>query len=361
MRDYCRLFVSPEFSDELAQGFMALERNWEGFLAVNRQVDVTLEQWQALEKSVGDDVRGNYRFQMGLLRAYYDAYIKRRLVRETELESRALNLLRTGVVSKGAVAAIDEAEQCLNEAQTQPVAADYKQKCELLADSLFEKIGSQTSVSKHGAQNRTRGAFMDGIDEPLNNCMWLRAQFAAVRKLTDEPARTAAIDTILNRTNPGPGGFYDSLGEPGGNRRLVNDVRWEDDPGTLKSPRITFYYVIDRKEDRDIPLAWKKQACTLYGLPLRIAYDNLDPDATYSVRATYSGRESKLMRLVANGQFVISERIEPRTAIVQEFPIPHEATMNGRLELAWSCNEGQRSTEVAEVWLIKQPVSTGAR
>lgn len=50
--DYCRLFISPKFSDELAQGFMAQERNWEGPLASNGQVDVTLQQWRDLERCV---------------------------------------------------------------------------------------------------------------------------------------------------------------------------------------------------------------------------------------------------------------------------------------------------------------------
>ncbi|MHC4239418.1 MAG: hypothetical protein ACYSUC_06635, partial [Planctomycetota bacterium] len=68
LRDYSRLFISPQLSDELAQGFMAQERNWEGPLAVNDQVDVTLAQWQDLEKKVPQNVRDNYRFQMGLMR-----------------------------------------------------------------------------------------------------------------------------------------------------------------------------------------------------------------------------------------------------------------------------------------------------
>jgi hypothetical protein len=355
LRDYCRLFISPDSSDDVAQGFLALEKNWEGPLAVNRQVDVTLDEWRQLEKCASPRMRDCYRFQMGLLRAYYDAYVKRRLIRETELEAQALDLLRTVPAGKSVLAAVDAAEACLLRAQTKPVAADYRQRCEALADSLFEKIGSQTSVKKYGAQHRTRGAFMDGIDEPLNNIAWLRSQFRLLRDLSDEAARLEAVDRIINRTNPGPGGFYDSLGEPGGNRRIVNLVKWADDPGTLRSPRVTFYYVIDRPQDRDIPLAWKKQACTLYGVPLRLTYDDLDPSAAYSVRATYSGRESRLMRLVANDHYVVAERIEPRMAVVQEFPIPREATAGGHLELNWSCGPGQRSTEVAEVWLIKQP------
>ena len=115
---------------------------------------------------------------MGLLRAHYDAYVKRRLIHETELESEALEALRSDA-NKGSYAAMEKAESILRKARTEPVTADYKQKCETLADSLFEKIGSQLTVKRHGAQNRTRGAFMDGIDEPLNNAAWLSAQFRA--------------------------------------------------------------------------------------------------------------------------------------------------------------------------------------
>jgi len=354
LRDYCRLFIGPDFTEEIADGFLALENNWVGPLAVNRQVDVTLNQWREIEALASPQTRSQYRFQMGLLRANYDAYVKRRLIHETELEAEADDTIRTEAAG-GTFAAMAKAESILRRAETEPVAADLKEKCQILADSLFAKIGSQTTVKRHGAQNRTRGAFMDGIDEPLNNAAWLNAQFRRVRDLPDEPARVAAIDQILNRTNPGPGGFYDSLGEPGSEKRIVNSVPWKDDPGTLKSPRITFYYEIDRTDDREIPLAWKKQGDALYTNPLRLAYDHLDPQAAYSVRATYSGRTARRMRLKANDKYLLSDHIESRTPPVQEFPIPKEATAGGRLELEWSSGEGERSCEVAEVWLIKHP------
>ncbi len=352
LRDYCRLFISPEFCEQLADGFVALEKNWVGPLAGNHQVDETLALWRHLEKQAPPAMRESYRFQMGLLRAYFDAYVKRRLVHETDLEARALSILETER-SGGSFAAMEKAESILRRAQTEPVAVEYKQRCEALADSLFETIGSQTMVKRHGAQNRTRGAFMDGIDEPLNNVAWLSTQFRKARDLPGEPERLAAIDEILHRTDPGPGGFYDNLGAPGSEKRIINTIPWKDDPGTLKSPRITFYYEIDRPDDRDIPLAWKKQADTLYGTPLRLAYDHLDPNATYSVRATYSGRTSRRMKLMANDRFLISDHIESRKPPVREFSIPQEATAGGHLELEWSSGEGERSCEVAEVWLIK--------
>jgi hypothetical protein len=352
LRDYGRLFISPDFTDELAQGFLAEEANWNGPLAVNPQVDVTLQQWRELENAASPAVRNNYRFAMGLLRAYYDACIKRRLIHETELEARALDTLRMESAT-GSLAAIEKAEAILRRAAAEPVAADYKQKCAALADLLFEKIGSQLTVKKHGAQHRTRGAFLDGIDEPLNNAAWLSAEFRRIRAIPEEASRREAIERILNRTNPGPGGFYDNLGTPASEHRIVYPVCWEDDPGALKSPRITFHYDVTRPGDRYVPLAWKKQACTLYETPLRLAYDHLDPDAAYSVRVVFNGDEdwNKLIRLVANGAYVVHGGINPHKHI-QEFPIPRQATAQGHLELEWS------HAAVAEVWLIRQAKAT---
>jgi hypothetical protein len=188
LRDYCRLYISPDFADELAQGFVAQEGNWEGPLATNDQVDVTFAQWQDLEKKVPQHVQNNYRFQMGLLRAYYDAYIKRRLIHETELEAKAMDVL-ISAGELGALAAMEKAETILQKAKTEPVAVSYKRKCEALSDSLFELIGCQLTVKKHGAKHRTRGAFMDGIDEPLNNINWLTAQFRDPQPDESRPRR----------------------------------------------------------------------------------------------------------------------------------------------------------------------------
>jgi hypothetical protein len=346
LRQYARLFIHPDFGDELAQGYLAEENNWEGPLAVNAQVEVTLQQWRALEKAVSPATRENYRFQMGLMRAYYDAYVRRRLIHETELEALAKDVLRTPA-AMGSFAALQKAESILGRASSEPVAVDLKQKCEALADSLFEKIGSQLTVKRHGAQHRTRGAFMDGIDEPLNDAAWLRAEFRRVRELPDEPARLEAIERVLNRTNPGPGGFYDSLGSAESERRVVNSVAWADDPGTLKSPRTDFPYDLGLPGLRDVPLAWKKQKAPIFDTPLRIAYDHLDPQAAYSVRAVYAGEFTKPSSLVANDAYVIHRQLKGARPLVQEFPIPVEATAQGRLELVW------HGGGVAEVWLIR--------
>jgi hypothetical protein len=132
-------------------------------------------------------------------------------------------------------------------------------------------------------------------------------------------------------------------------------VPWALDPGTLKSPRTDFPYDLNLPGHRDVPLAWRKQKSTIFDTPLRIAYDNLDPQATYSIRVVYAGEFSKPSSLVANDSYVIHRQLQGTRPLVQEFPIPPEATAHGRLELVW------HGGGVAEVWLLRHAAKAAAR
>jgi hypothetical protein len=63
---------------------------------------------------------------------------------------------------------------------------------------------------------------------------------------------------------------------------------------------------------------------------------------------------------MANDHYLLSDHIQSRKPPVQEFAIPPEATASGHLELEWSSGEGERSCEVAEVWLIKHARAAAA-
>src|SRR5690606_37858562 len=93
LREYARYFISPDLTDEIAQGMMALEENIRGPLLINDGVERSLQQWQEMEKNAPAEVLRNFRFQMGLIRAYFDAYQYRRLIYETELEKKARDIL----------------------------------------------------------------------------------------------------------------------------------------------------------------------------------------------------------------------------------------------------------------------------
>jgi hypothetical protein len=72
-----------------------------------------------MERSASADELANWRFLMGLHRAYYDAYTRRRLIHETEYELVALDALRQSRNS-GALAAIAEAQRVLDQGAKSP-------------------------------------------------------------------------------------------------------------------------------------------------------------------------------------------------------------------------------------------------
>ena len=96
---------------------LGLERNWVGPAATNRAIDITLQQFQSLERNASPQELLNWRFQQGLYRAYYDAYVHSRLNHETSLENQAMSRLREAPRT-GALAAMREAEAVLAACRT---------------------------------------------------------------------------------------------------------------------------------------------------------------------------------------------------------------------------------------------------
>lgn len=363
LRDYSRLFFGPEYKEAGAQAIVDLEKNWRGEVLTNESIDITLRQWQSMEKSAPLKLLQNPRFQMGLIRAYFDAYTRQRLVYETELEQQARRALASATAT-GSVKAMREAENALQKAWKEPILPDYQQKSYALADSLYKSIGAQLTMKKHGAMSG-RGNFIDLINMPLNDAPYLLDQFKRIEKLSSEAAMLREIDQLLHRTDPGPGGFYDHFGDPESWYRVVPNLPWEEDPGSLQSPRIGFGVGLVGEEWVDeiqatgfkgqvTPRAWMKQAKTLYDQPLRIHYDNLDPDATYRIRISYTGRFRSRMRMTTDNGQTIHDFIQTGEQPTFEFNVPKAATTDGKVTFEWTCGEGERGSQVTEIWLMKQ-------
>lgn len=373
LRDFARLFIGCDYAEPVACGLLALEDNWTGPLIANERVDVTLQQWRQMEREAAPEVLGNYRFQMGLLRAYYDAYVRRRLIYETELEHKAKDALRAAGRT-GSLTALDNVERYLLLARTEPVAQDYRERCNELADTLFAAIGSQLTVSRHHAISVGRGAFMDTIDYPLNDANWLLTQCRLIRELPGEEQRLERIGQALGRTNPGPGGYYDNLGTPGGAPRVDPGMGWERDPGYLLSPRTAHaIYLLGMKEQRKlalggVPLAWVTHVNTMTDTPITVTYRDLDPQSRYTVKVTYVGdtigeehSRDSWVRMTVNDRFVLQDEIlvQEGMATIQESPLPPEALAGGELRLTFQRIRGFKRLNVAEIWLLRQSEPVG--
>jgi len=360
LRDYSRYFVGDKYSDDFAQGLLALERNWRGPLLTNDAVITTLQQFRTMEQSAEPSTLRNWRFQQALYRATYDAYQHSRLLEETEQESAAMSVLanaRKIDITK----AIDDAEEILNRADAATNADALGARVKELAEALFQSIGMQLSVQKYRAIDINRGANLDELDVPLNNRVWLKSRFAELRKLGNDDAKLRGIAEIVHWTDPGPGGFYDDLGSPARQPHLVRDVSYESDPSYLETPTIGF---------RSEP-SWRRSWCTHvdghYQTPVTMHYPNLDASARYRLRVVYAGDAAQVrIRLVADSSPTATERREievhplmpkPQPVKPIEFDIPSEAMSNGELTLTWYSDAERggagRGCQIAEVWLLK--------
>ncbi|GMV98893.1 MAG: hypothetical protein AMXMBFR84_00330 [Candidatus Hydrogenedentota bacterium] len=351
--EYARYFIGTEFEYGVAEIIFGLERNWTGPLAANVSVDTTLLQVQELERTANPFVRSSWRFQQIVYRAYYDAFVRRRLIHESHAEQTALAVLQRADVV-GSLRAVEEAERILNDALINPAAQELRSRVSDMAEALFQSIRMQHSVPRYQAVSIGRGANFDLVDRPLNNLPWLAARFAELRKMESEEDRILAIHAIVNWTNPGPGGFYDDLGDPLNQPHLVRNVTDEFDPENRTNPLLGYYpRPVDRRR------SWFNDAETRFEAPLYMKYENLDPGAEYIVRAVYAGDKwDTQMRLFADDVQVHDFMDKPDPIAPVEFDIPVEATQDGTLTLKWDQTPGRgssgRGTQIAEVWLIQK-------
>lgn len=356
LRQFSRYFIGAHYTDAFAQGLLALERNWRGPLVANASVDTTLRQFQAMERSAAPHVLLNWRFQQALYRAYYDAYVRQRLIDERALEAEAMSILaRAGDV--GALQAVDMAEAVLSRADRDRMTSPLRSRVGELAEALFQSIRMQLAVRPYGAIAVGRGATLDTIDMPLNDRPWLTSRFREIRGLAKEDERLAAIDTIVNWTNPGPGGFYDDLGDPDRQPHLIRGPGLQTDPGSFETTATGFGY---RPGWR---LSWITHAESFYDAPVQMKYDGLDPAARYRVRVVYAGDVYSFttkLRLVADDTYEVhpwmTKEGQPKPI---EFDVPPAATSDGSLTLTWRQDSGRggagRGNQIAEVWLMRVP------
>ena len=364
LRQYSRYFIGDLYTDSFAQGLLALERDWVGPLMANEGVDTTLSQFQTMERAASPMELKNWRFQQALFRAYYDAYVRHRLIHEADLEMQALACLRRAR-EIGTSKAIAEAAKLLDRALVERGNEDWRRRISQLGEALFQSIGMQLSVERYQAIAVDRGASLDTLDYPLNNRAWLEERFAQIRKLGSEPERLKAVNSILEWTNPGPGGFYDDLGNISCQPHLQVGLGFNEDPGCFKSARVDFEEDLVFDEPDENPgvarrLSWMNHAESLYDAPLRMVYTNLDTTAHYKLRVMYAGDSPKCkIKLVANETIEVHPYLtKPMPFKPLEFAIAPAATQQGKLTLSWFAEPGLggngRSCQVSEVWLIKE-------
>jgi hypothetical protein len=353
--EYARYFFRPDLAEAGADGLLALECNLRGGILTNGSVDGTLLQWQGLERKLAG-THTNWRFDLHLFRAYYDAYTRQRAIYEQQLEPEALTKL--GEAPKiGPAPAISAARSVLNRALSQPPHKEWRNRIEMLGQKLFETIGFQTSVPKYQASGYERGAVLDFLDYPLNDRWWLEDQFQKIATMPSRTAQLERLDVIRNWENPGEGGYYDVIGHVARSPHISKLLIAGDAMQHFRElPMPTQRWM--REKPRPIRFAWHTY---LNRVPAGITYTGLDPHARYTVKLFAQGPSPLLIDGERAPLLRIGEKYDDVTE--QEFEVPAKTVMDGRIVLSWarldqSHLNWRQHHYVTDIWVIRHKPTT---
>ncbi len=346
LAQYTRCFFGAAVAERAADGILALEKNWEGPLADNGSVDATFALWQELERAA-PELRENWRWQLCLLRAYYDVYTRHRLLYETGLERQANGAL-AAASERGSAVSMKAALAVLQRAVSQPVQKEWRARIGRLCADLFKSIQLQTSVPLYQASGTERGAVLDFADHPLNNRWWLEDEFARIEKLPAEAEKRKALEALRTWEDPGPGCFYDEVGNIAKSPHVIRGEGLNTDPAMERNTNPTIWWWdngFSRKR-----LSWQ----TSMDWPLGLAYHNLEAGRSYRVRMIgYGGA-----KLRGNGQSLTQTIEGKEIGEIKEFSVPAQVIKDGRLVITFDPlhEEGlnwRQQSRVSEVWLLK--------
>ena len=336
LKEYTGFFFTKNIDNAAASGIEALEQNWKGPLAENGGVEATFFFWKNLE-TANPNLKNNWRWQMLLLRAYYDQYTRLRLINEQELETQANEILSKA--DKNSIEkSMELALATVNKADTEPIAKDIRKHLEDLSDALYISIGLQTSTAKHKPRSPERGVVMDFVDYPLNNRWWLTDEFAKIKQIKDHDQQLVMLKKISSWENPGPGSYYDGISSVSKGPRVktisedATDVAWWDNGSSRK-----------------------RLSSQLFQREPELDYENLDPGARYVIRV--AGYGEALLRV--DGKRISPILYNKEQDSFKEWIVPLSLTQDGKISVTFDGPEEsdlnwRKNSKISDIWLLKQ-------
>jgi hypothetical protein len=336
LAEYASLFFGHAISEQVADGVLALERNWVGPVEENGAIETTFAYWQNLEIK-NPSLQFNWRWQQLVMRAYYDTYVKRRKIYEQKLEREA-NEIVGNATTLGVNKSMEMALDRVNLADKSLIYPELRQKIVEYCEALFKSIGMQTSVSKYQASGAERGAILDFIDYPLNNRWWLEDEFKKIKKLPTEKEQLDRLDIIAKWENPGPGSYYDNISDLSKGPRVK--TRTEDATDVLWA---------------DNGLSRRRLSTQLFQNFPKLEYVDLDPNAMYRIRI--SGYGEALLRV--DGERIAPTLYNKGMEEFKEFQLSPKYVSDGKITITFDEPEEsnlnwRQHSKVFDIWLLKK-------
>jgi hypothetical protein len=343
--DYARAFMWELPAEKVADGILALERNWIGDPAENPSIEDTYALWKGLSDEY-PQVLDNWRFCQLLFRAGCDALVRRRRLFENSLLDDARYILSNG-------GTIEEAIAMLN-TEYEPDYRELRAYTDMLAQRLFDLIGMQLEVERFGASGWERGATLNSLDLPVTDRAWYLNRLNYALTLP-ENERDEFINGLINRNKVAPDEYYFSLAEHGF--------------GVLGEPQQGEFY-IDFQGDRvsvnngTIPMSQLK----LYDhYSFRCRLGGFTPGVDYKLRISYRKAKYDFVRkhtVTVNGKVIYcgkqyggeknekfdADYLAPNTETAT-YLLPAEVFENGCVELVIS--EPTVGIMMSEFWVLR--------
>src|SRR5262249_38869549 len=182
------------------------------------------------------------------------------------------------------------------------------------------------------------------------NRWWLEDELTKVRTMGTEDEKVARLDTLATWEHPGPGSFYDDIGNVA---KSPHEARNELlaapllDMDNMALPGIMFWVGND-------PLARARQSWfSDESWPTALKYTALDPQADYLVRTTGCGD----CFLRVNGVRLAPTLDGRKIGEIKEFPVPRGLYRDGNITLTFDPTfepnlNWRVQSRLTEVWLI---------
>jgi hypothetical protein len=172
----------------------------------------------------------------------------------------------------------------------------------------------------------------------LNNRWWLADEFEKIKNLNDPEKQLETLKRISSWENPGQGSYYDDISSVSKGPRVktisedATDVAWWD---SGKSRKRLSFQLFQRQPELD--------------------YDNLDPNAHYTIRLV--GEGDALLRVDGHRLSPIVYNKEPET--FKEWIVPVSLTRDGKISVTFDGPEEshlnwRKNSKISDIWLLKQ-------
>ena len=160
--------------------------------------------------------------------------------------------------------------------------------------------------------------------------------------LSSERDKVARLQVLALWEHPGPGSFYDDIGNVAKAPHVVSN---DEDSET----HTTFWWW-DQGKSR-ARLSWQTTAW-----PASMVYEGIDPERNYVIRSCGYGQA--LLRV--NGERLVASVNGKEMGEFKEFAVPEKFVKTRKLVLTWDrpTDEGQlnwrQQSRLAEVWLLRR-------